>query len=108
MLFDTGLDPSVPERNVEKLRIDLRKIDVIVISHPHVDHTGGLRLFSSMKPGLRVYIPPDRSLKNYVQSPGLEPIQVNSTVEVAKGIFVVKPSMDHPSRRRWPSRLARD
>jgi 7,8-dihydropterin-6-yl-methyl-4-(beta-D-ribofuranosyl)aminobenzene 5'-phosphate synthase len=96
LLFDTGPDPSVLERNAEKLGIDLRKIDFIVISHPHGDHTGGLELFSSIKPGLRVYIPTDQSLKNYVQSLGLVPIQVNSTVEVAKGIFVVKPLYGPP------------
>jgi 7,8-dihydropterin-6-yl-methyl-4-(beta-D-ribofuranosyl)aminobenzene 5'-phosphate synthase len=89
LLFDTGPDPSVLERNAEK-------IDFIVISHPHGNHTGGLRLFSSIKPGLRVYIPTDQSLKNYVQSLGLVPIQVNSTVEVAKGIFVVKPLYGPP------------
>jgi len=96
LLFDTGPDPGVLERNAEKLGIDLSKIDFIVISHPHGDHTGGLRLLSSMKPGLRVYIPPDQSLKNYVQSLGLVPIQVNSTVEVAKGVFVVKPLYGPP------------
>lgn len=96
LLFDTGPDPSVLERNAQKLGIDLSKIDFIVISHPHGDHTGGLRLFSSMKPGVRVYIPPDQRLKNYVQSLGLEPIQVNSTVEVVKGVFVVKPLYGPP------------
>ena len=40
LLFDTGPDPGVLERNAEKLGIDLSKIDFIVISHPHGDHTG--------------------------------------------------------------------
>jgi 7,8-dihydropterin-6-yl-methyl-4-(beta-D-ribofuranosyl)aminobenzene 5'-phosphate synthase len=42
ILFDTGLDISVC-RNADALGIDLRRIDKIVLSHGHPDHTGGLR-----------------------------------------------------------------
>ena len=42
ILFDTGLDISVC-RNADALGIDLRKVDKIVLSHGHPDHTGGLR-----------------------------------------------------------------
>lgn len=67
-LFDTGPDPMVLEKNARRLGIDLSKIDFIVISHAHGDHTGGLRLLASIKPGMVVYVPPDRSLVNYVRS----------------------------------------
>jgi 7,8-dihydropterin-6-yl-methyl-4-(beta-D-ribofuranosyl)aminobenzene 5'-phosphate synthase len=96
LLFDTGPDPGVLERNAGKLEVDLSKVDFVVVSHAHGDHTGGLRLLSSIKPGLRVYIPPDQSLKRYVEGLGLEPVQVNSTVEVAEGVFVVKPLYGPP------------
>ena len=42
VLFDTG-GSSVALTNADKLGIDLRKIDRIVLSHGHADHTGGLR-----------------------------------------------------------------
>ena len=42
VLFDTGRS-SVLLENADKLGIDLRKIDRIVLSHGHADHTGGLR-----------------------------------------------------------------
>ena len=41
ILLDTGQTISVGH-NAEKLGIDLRKVDKIVLSHGHVDHTGGL------------------------------------------------------------------
>jgi 7,8-dihydropterin-6-yl-methyl-4-(beta-D-ribofuranosyl)aminobenzene 5'-phosphate synthase len=42
ILFDTGQSISV-SHNVNTLGIDLSKIDKIVLSHGHHDHTGGLR-----------------------------------------------------------------
>jgi len=41
ILLDTGQTTSVGH-NAEKLGIDLHKIDKIVLSHGHIDHTGGL------------------------------------------------------------------
>jgi len=96
LLFDTGPDPMVLEANARRLGIDLSKIDFVVISHAHGDHTGGLRLLASIKPGMVVYVPPDRSLINYVRGLGLEPIQVNNTIEVSRGIYVVKPLYGPP------------
>jgi 7,8-dihydropterin-6-yl-methyl-4-(beta-D-ribofuranosyl)aminobenzene 5'-phosphate synthase len=96
LLFDAGPDPAVLEANAERLGIDLAKIDFIVISHVHGDHTGGLKLLASIKPGMVVYVPPDESLISYVKSLGLKPIQVNSTIEVSKGIYAVKPLYGPP------------
>jgi 7,8-dihydropterin-6-yl-methyl-4-(beta-D-ribofuranosyl)aminobenzene 5'-phosphate synthase len=42
ILLDTGETISACH-NAEKLGLDLSKIDVIVLSHGHLDHTGGLR-----------------------------------------------------------------
>ncbi|MDD2969765.1 MAG: MBL fold metallo-hydrolase [Lachnospiraceae bacterium] len=41
ILFDCGYS-DVLLKNAEKMKIDLNKLDVIVLSHGHNDHTGGL------------------------------------------------------------------
>jgi len=42
LLFDTGPDVSVFERNVERLGFDMRSVDGIVLSHGHWDHCGAM------------------------------------------------------------------
>lgn len=48
ILFDTGYS-DVFIKNASKMKIDLRKIDKLVISHGHDDHTKGLKYFSKEK-----------------------------------------------------------
>ncbi|MEE4113801.1 MAG: MBL fold metallo-hydrolase [Desulfobacteraceae bacterium] len=42
ILFDTGQSGAFLD-NAEQLRIDLRKLNYVVLSHGHYDHSGGLR-----------------------------------------------------------------
>ncbi len=42
LLFDTGPDADVFERNVRVLKLDLGIVDEIVLSHGHWDHAGGM------------------------------------------------------------------
>ena len=42
LLFDTGADGTTLLHNMRKLGIDPGRIGIIVISHAHGDHTGGL------------------------------------------------------------------
>jgi 7,8-dihydropterin-6-yl-methyl-4-(beta-D-ribofuranosyl)aminobenzene 5'-phosphate synthase len=42
LLFDTGPDASVFERNVERLGFDMGRVDGIVLSHGHWDHCGAM------------------------------------------------------------------
>jgi 7,8-dihydropterin-6-yl-methyl-4-(beta-D-ribofuranosyl)aminobenzene 5'-phosphate synthase len=56
ILFDTGADGSILFHNMDKLNIDPTTIEVIIISHAHLDHTGGLSDFLKINP-VRVYIP---------------------------------------------------
>ena len=59
ILFDTGNNAAIFEHNVNALGIDLTKLDFVVISHRHADHTTGLRYVLSVNPNVTVYVPAD-------------------------------------------------
>lgn len=42
ILFDTGYNKIGVPHNLEQLKVDLRDIEAIVLSHGHMDHTGAL------------------------------------------------------------------
>jgi 7,8-dihydropterin-6-yl-methyl-4-(beta-D-ribofuranosyl)aminobenzene 5'-phosphate synthase len=57
ILFDTGTDPGILMHNVKALNVDLKKVDVIVLSHIHQDHTGGLPGVLERNPNVTVFFP---------------------------------------------------
>jgi len=57
LLFDTGQGPALPG-NASKLSIDLRATDILVLSHGHYDHTGGVPLVVELAPAVQVYLHP--------------------------------------------------
>jgi 7,8-dihydropterin-6-yl-methyl-4-(beta-D-ribofuranosyl)aminobenzene 5'-phosphate synthase len=42
ILFDTGARPDTVLKNARELKVDLRGIADVILSHNHTDHTGGL------------------------------------------------------------------
>ena len=56
VLFDTGTGAEVLERNAAKLGADLGRLDALVLSHEHFDHTGGIAALGR-RDGLPVYYP---------------------------------------------------
>lgn len=59
VLFDTGNDSELFRHNVETLGINLRNLDLVVISHRHGDHTDGMRYLLSINPDVEIYVPND-------------------------------------------------
>src|SRR5262245_5673949 len=57
ILFDTGNDAAIFERNVRQLGVDLRRLDAVVISHRHGDHTSGLKYLLKVNPRVTIYTP---------------------------------------------------
>src|SRR5207302_2687102 len=79
ILFDTGNNAKIFEHNVKTLSVDLRKIDFVVISHRHADHTSGITYLLSVNPKVKIYVPDEawglfaRGVKNdfYRKDPSL-------------------------------------
>ena len=61
ILFDTGNDAGILEHNVMQLGIDLKRLDAVVISHRHGDHTTGLAYLLKVNPGVAIYVPQEAS-----------------------------------------------
>ncbi len=57
ILFDTGNNAAIFEHNVKALGADLRKIDFVVISHRHADHTSGITYLQKINPKVKIYVP---------------------------------------------------
>lgn len=70
ILFDTGWDGNILLNNMEKLGVDAQKIDIIVLSHEHWDHIGGVNHVLNETDEVEVYVPDSFSsnLKNEIKS----------------------------------------
>ncbi len=112
LLFDTGNDGASLLYNMEQLGIDPDRIGIIVISHGHGDHTGGLSDILQVNSHARIYLPASIFIRNTgldvvavsrpvaisetVTSTGeLKRIEQSLAVKTAKGIVVVT-GCSHP------------
>jgi 7,8-dihydropterin-6-yl-methyl-4-(beta-D-ribofuranosyl)aminobenzene 5'-phosphate synthase len=57
ILFDTGNNPEIFAQNVKAAGVDLMKLDFVVISHRHLDHTAGLTHLLRVNPKVKIYAP---------------------------------------------------
>jgi 7,8-dihydropterin-6-yl-methyl-4-(beta-D-ribofuranosyl)aminobenzene 5'-phosphate synthase len=57
ILFDTGNNAKTFEHNVKELAIDLTKLDAVILSHRHGDHTAGLNHLLKVNPSVTIYAP---------------------------------------------------
>jgi len=59
ILFDAGSNADVFKQNVIRLAIDLKKVDVVIVSHAHYDHLNGIDYLLSVNPKVKIYFPND-------------------------------------------------
>jgi 7,8-dihydropterin-6-yl-methyl-4-(beta-D-ribofuranosyl)aminobenzene 5'-phosphate synthase len=57
ILFDTGNNAKIFEHNVKQLGVDLTKLDAVIISHRHGDHTSGLTHLLEVNSGVKIFAP---------------------------------------------------
>lgn len=55
LLFDVGQSSSFID-NAERLKVDLSEVDLVVISHGHYDHGGGLKSLMGINQKARIYL----------------------------------------------------
>jgi len=112
VLFDTGADSLTLLYNMERLNIDAKSIGIIVISHAHHDHTGGLSSILEINKDAELYVPasfqgtiPRRAvtivtkpleISEEIFSTGeLKGIEQSLAIKTSKGILVVA-GCSHP------------
>ncbi|UCF62155.1 MAG: MBL fold metallo-hydrolase [Anaerolineaceae bacterium] len=88
LLFDTGGSGSILLENMEQLDLDPQRIEIVVLSHIHGDHTDGLidLLYTGVKP--IVYLPKafPEPFKYTVQV-HTELVEVREPIEILPGVY---------------------
>lgn len=89
ILFDTGGDSSTLLHNMRQLQIEPEEVDVVVLSHIHGDHVGGLGGFLKQNSAVTVYLPKSfpQSFKDKVQSLGAKVEEVDEARELLSGVY---------------------
>jgi len=106
LLFDAGADGPALLHNMRELNIDPQEISIVVISHAHGDHTGGLSEILGVNRITELYIPssfkkvfPGRKVtvvkgpvqirENIFSTGELEQVEQSLALKTDKGIFVL-------------------
>jgi len=89
ILFDTGGDGSLLLDNMEKLAIEPGKIDIVVLSHSHGDHTGGLDSFLEKNSDVTIYLPKSfpKKFKDNVLSFRLKIVEVEQSLKICENVY---------------------
>ncbi len=90
ILFDTG--PSKANSlldNMQKLAIEPDSIDVVVLSHIHGDHTGGLGSFLEKNSNVTIYLPKSfpKKFKDNARDRGAKIVEVKESLQICENVY---------------------
>ncbi len=88
ILFDTG-GGRVLLDNMEKLAIKPDRVDVVVLSHIHGDHTGGLGSFLEKNSDVTIYLPKSfpKKFKDNARNSGAKIIEVKESLQICENVY---------------------
>lgn len=112
ILVDTGATDAFL-KNAKHLGIDITKVDTLVLSHGHYDHSGGILAFAKKNPTAKIYmqksageeyfsVREDKNVyigidKEILQLPGLHTVEGQLKIDKELSLF-----SDITGRRLWP------
>lgn len=70
MIFDTGDSKEALMHNIEFLKLNLRDIDAVVLSHGHLDHTAATVEVVEAAGGIKVYGHPQTFIQRFAKRKG--------------------------------------
>ncbi|MBN1504336.1 MAG: MBL fold metallo-hydrolase [Candidatus Eisenbacteria bacterium] len=90
ILFDTGGDAPTLLANMAKLGLRPQDVEVVVLSHAHGDHTGGLRGFLEANSRVMVYLLDSfpAGLRNDARRRGADVVDVSGPTQLCAGATV--------------------
>ena len=57
LLFDTGENPDTLIHNIKQFDVDIKDIKIVIISHNHIENSGGLIGIYNRNPNIDIYVP---------------------------------------------------
>jgi 7,8-dihydropterin-6-yl-methyl-4-(beta-D-ribofuranosyl)aminobenzene 5'-phosphate synthase len=90
LLFDVGAKPEVFRQNTDALGVNLSAVEILVISHFHGDHTGGLEALLEKRPRLTAYLPDDPNIspiKAALEKAEARTVTVREPLEILPGVW---------------------
>lgn len=89
ILFDTGANGQILLSNMKKLGIQPEEIDLVLLSHAHRDHTGGLDALLAQNPKIEVWLPYffSSNFKENVRKKGAKVVEVDKFQKICKGAY---------------------
>ncbi len=89
ILFDTGGNGRLLLSNMTKLGFSPEQIDIVVLSHIHADHTGGLDAFLKANRNVKVFMPKafPYDFRHVVTQPGATVVETDQPCQVCDGAW---------------------